>query len=412
MGIAIFIVGLFAAIGTVITYVPPRRDLVSSFVFTIGWLTSELSLQLALVLTGGWLVVAFTVGIHGVFALAGSLLLAGAVVGDLCLHVIAHRSSHAVEEGLRSATPEPIALDPSHLAPNYGNFFRRTLAFPLPLRSVELLTNIDYVGDGRKQHRLDVYRSKRESDGLPRPVVLYIHGGAWLIGDKREQAKPMLFELAARGWLCLSVNYSLSPKATWPEHVVDCKRAIAWAKDHVAEFGGDPSLIVLAGGSAGGHLASLCALTPGAPEFQPGFESADTAVQGCISIYGVLEMTGDKESSGRHGDGLLHLLERQVMKTTLANERTKFEGASPLHRVTPTAPPFLVLQGRNDTLVPVEVARQFVSRYRATATARCAYVELPFAQHAFDIFSSPRCTATTAGVVAFLAQLRRDAAVR
>ncbi|MEI6700342.1 MAG: alpha/beta hydrolase, partial [Actinomycetota bacterium] len=80
-----------------------------------------------------------------------------------------------------------------------------------------------------------------------------------------------------------------------------------------------------------------------------------------------------------------------------------------LHRVTPTAPALLVLQGRNDTLVPVEVARQFVDRYRRTATARCAYVELPFAQHAFDIFSSPRCSATTGGIVAFLETLRADA---
>ena len=411
MGIVIFIVGLLAAVGSIVTYFPPRPDLVSSIVFTIGWLTSELSLQLALVLTGGWLIVAFTVGIHGGLAIIGSGLLAAAVLGDLGLHVIAHQSSRAVEHALQSATPEPIALDPSHLTPQYGNLVRRTLALPLPLRTVKVVKDLDYVGDGRKQHRLDVYSSKSEFNGPPRPVLLYIHGGAWVIGDKREQAKPMLFELAARGWLCLSVNYSLSPKATWPEHIVDCKRAIAWAKDHVADFGGDPSLIVLAGGSAGGHLASLCALTPGAPEFQPGFENADTAVQGCVSIYGVLEMTGDKESSGRHGDAMLHLLERQVMKTTLANERAKFEGASPLHRVTPSAPPFLVLQGRNDTLVPVEVARQFVRRYRATATARCAYVELPFAQHAFDIFSSPRCTATTAGVVAFVEQLRRDAAV-
>ena len=379
MGIVIFIVGLLAAVGSIVTYFPPRPDLVSSIVFTIGWLTSELSLQLALVLTGGWLIVAFTVGIHGGLAIIGSGLLAAAVLGDLGLHVIAHQSSRAVEHALQSATPEPIALDPSHLTPQYGNLVRRTLALPLPLRTVKVVKDLDYVGDGRKQHRLDVYSSKSEFNGPPRPVLLYIHGGAWVIGDKREQAKPMLFELAARGWLCLSVNYSLSPKATWPEHIVDCKRAIA--------------------------------LTPGAPEFQPGFENADTAVQGCVSIYGVLEMTGDKESSGRHGDAMLHLLERQVMKTTLANERAKFEGASPLHRVTPSAPPFLVLQGRNDTLVPVEVARQFVRRYRATATARCAYVELPFAQHAFDIFSSPRCTATTAGVVAFVEQLRRDDAV-
>ncbi|MEI6700665.1 MAG: hypothetical protein WCL38_02785, partial [Actinomycetota bacterium] len=197
MGIVIFIVGLIAVLGTIITYVPPRRDLVSSVVFTFGWLISELSLQLVMVLTGGWLVVAFTVGIHGAFSVIASLLLAVAVIGVVGLHLIAHQSDRAVEEGLRSASPEPIVLDPSHMTPQYGNFFRRMLALPLPLRSVEVLTNLDYVGDGLKQHRLGVYRSRRETGGLPRPVVLYIHGGAWVIGDKREQAKPMLFELAS-----------------------------------------------------------------------------------------------------------------------------------------------------------------------------------------------------------------------
>lgn len=62
----------------------------------------------------------------------------------------------------------------------------------------------------------------------------------------------------------------------------------------------------------------------------------------------------------------------------------------------------LVLQGRNDTLVPVDVARQFVHRFLEVASAPLAYVELPLAQHAFDILASPRCTATTAGIAAFL----------
>jgi acetyl esterase/lipase len=239
-------------------------------------------------------------------------------------------------------------------------------------------------------------------------VLLYIHGGAWVIGDKREQARPMLYELSQRGWLCLSINYRLSPKATWPEHLVDCKAAIVWAKREVGAFGGDPNFIVLAGGSAGGHLASLCALTPNDPAFQVGFEDADTSVDGCISFYGVLEMTGDKQSSGIHGQAMVKMLEKTVMKKSIRDHAEVFTAASPLHRITADAPPFLVFQGRNDTLVPVEVARQFVERFSQVATSSLAYVELPLAQHAFDIFSSPRCTATTAGAVAFLEHLRAE----
>ena len=281
------------------------------------------------------------------------------------------------------------------------------MALPVGRRSVEVVKNLAYVDDGKRSHRLDLYRSTAASDDL-RPVLLYIHGGAWVIGDKREQARPMLYELSQRGWLCLSINYTLSPRATWPQHVVDCKAAIAWAKREVANFGGDPNFIVLAGGSAGGHLAALCALTPNDPQFHPGFEQEDTTVDGCISFYGVLEMTGDKASSGIHGRSMMTMLEKTVMKTSQAENPDVFEAASPLHRITPSAPPFLVYQGRNDTLVPVEVARQFVDRFRDVTQSQLAYVELPLAQHAFDIFSSPRCTATTAGAVAFLEHLRSE----
>ena len=79
-----------------------------------------------------------------------------------------------------------------------------------------------------------------------------------------------------------------------------------------------------------------------------------------------------------------------------------FVAASPTQRVRADAPPFFVLQGANDTLVPVESARTFVSELRAVSRAPVAYAELPLAQHAFDILASLRCQATTAGVAAFL----------
>ena len=106
--------------------------------------------------------------------------------------------------------------------------------------------NIDYWGDGIRRHRLDIIARKDLDRGArAAPVMVYIHGGAWIIGDKREQGKPMLYELVARGWVCVTINYRLSPKATWPDHIVDCKRAIAWVREHIAEYGGDPSFIAL-----------------------------------------------------------------------------------------------------------------------------------------------------------------------
>jgi acetyl esterase/lipase len=96
------------------------------------------------------------------------------------------------------------------------------------------------------------------------------------------------------------------------------------------------------------------------------------------------------------------MLEKSVMKTTMAEHPEVFRDASPTLRVRSDAPPFFVLQGSNDTLVPVDVARTFVSDLRAISTSPVAYAELPLAQHAFDVLASLRCQATTAGVASFL----------
>jgi acetyl esterase/lipase len=261
--------------------------------------------------------------------------------------------------------------------------------------------NIDYWGDGAKRHRLDVYQSRLAPPGKA-PVMVYIHGGAWMIGEKREQGKPMMYELVARGWVCVAINYRLSPKATWPDHIVDAKRAVAWVKEHIADYGGDPSFVAVSGGSAGGHLCALLALSAGDPAFQPGFEDADTAVQASVPFYGVMDLTSSTDGSAIFGPGLLAMLEKRVMKTTESEHPEVFREASPTFRVRADAPPFFVLQGVNDTLVPVESARTFVERLRAVSSAPVAYAELPLAQHAFDVLASLRCQATTSAVADFL----------
>src|SRR5438093_55527 len=110
---------------------------------------------------------------------------------------------------------------------------------------------------------------------------------AWILGSKNEQGIPLMRHLASRGWVCVSANYRLSPRATFPDHLIDCKRAVQWIREHGAGYGANPDFLVVTGGSAGGHLAALVALTANDPEYQPGFESADTSVSGCVAFYGV-----------------------------------------------------------------------------------------------------------------------------
>ena len=105
---------------------------------------------------------------------------------------------------------------------------------------------------------------------------------------------------------------------------------------------------------------------------------------------------------GLHGNALTNLLARAVMRVQVQDAPDVYEASSPYHRLHPNAPPFLVLQGTNDTLVTVETARQFVAKFKELSDAPIGYFELPLAQHAFDTVCSPRCTATTRGIAAFL----------
>ena len=127
----------------------------------------------------------------------------------------------------------------------------------------------------------------------------------------------------------------------------------------------------------------------------------DWSVRGAMSFYGVLEMTGDEAHWRGLGLGLRKLLEHRIVQVPFAGNEAIYQGLSPFECIGPDAPPFFVIQGRNDTLVDVQVARDFVEKFRHVARAPIYYVELPFTQHAFDLTASPRTSATTRAAIAF-----------
>ena len=261
--------------------------------------------------------------------------------------------------------------------------------------------DISYGEFGSRNH-LDIWRRPDLDRNGRAPVLLQIPGGAWMVGNKRGQAHPLMSHLAELGWICVAINYRLSPRSTWPDHIVDVKRAIAWTKEHIAEYGGDPDWIAITGGSAGGHLTSLAALTPNDPRFQPGFEHADTRVDAAVPFYGVYDFTAT-------GNEIHPLMAPMVAKNVFKLHRTDvveaFREASPISHVHQDAPPFFVLHGTNDSLVPVGQARSFVARLREVSRESVVYAELPYAQHAFDIFGSARAAHSAVAVEQFLAEI-------
>jgi acetyl esterase/lipase len=366
--------------------------------FFAAWLVVELAPQLlVLTVVGVVLVVALT-GLHGVAAWTGLGLAVLAVAGLVRMVAEAQRVEVAADKVLSEW--DAVAPAEPHVATVVRRFFR-----PMAFRDaqVERIKDIPYGEAGRRNH-LDVYRRVDHPTGCP--TLLQVHGGAWVIGNKDQQGRPLMLEMARRGWVCVAPNYRLSPRATFPDHVVDVKRAIKWIRDNVAEYGGDPGFVVITGGSAGGHLASLAALSANDPDFQPGFEDVDTSLQGCVPYYGVYDLegeTGTKAARLRHERWMTRL----VMKT---RDQEAFRRASPVARVHADAPPFFVIHGRNDTVVPVAEARLLVERLRATTSSPIIYLELPGTQHAFDVFPSVRSDGVVRAVARFLEALHGLAA--
>ena len=398
MSWAFLAVSLVGACFTLNAFRPVRREPFSVPSFFGGWLTSELPLHHL-----AWQVAAtIAFGLAGAFDRWPGFIGLGVTLASWCglivLAVQAGRASGVVQAALRSGLGDGWAddMDPGMTERDVPHL-RLLVPFPRPDPSIERIRNVQYWDDGARRHRLDIYRPRRAVSGAP--VFLYLHGGGWIVGDKREQGIPLMSYLASRGWVCVTANYGLSPRVTFPEHLVDCKRALSWVRDHIANYGGDPDFIAVGGGSAGGHLASLVALTPGDPEYQPGFEAADTSVAACVPFYGVYDFTN---RDGLRGRGMGRFLERTVMKASLEESRPAYEKASPIDRVNASAPPFFVVHGAHDTLVPVQEARAFVERLRASSKALVLYAEVPGAQHAFEIFPSIRAVHVMRAVADFL----------
>jgi acetyl esterase/lipase len=356
--------------------------------FFAGWITGELAPQWLAVTTAD-AAVHLTAKRRDPVALA----LAGATAAGLAYLINqARRDQHTAEEALTEALGADYTerLDaqptPAELATPWRSLVNPFRTFRKPPVPIRVERDIAFGEAGRRNY-LDIYLP--EGDVEDAPVLLQVHGGAWILGKKEEQGVPLMQHLAGKGWVCVAINYRLSPRDTWPAQAVDVKRAIHWIRENIAAYGGDPAYIAITGGSAGGHLTALTALTPNTPEWQPGFEDADTSVQLAVPHYGVYDFAG---STGTKASTKLRdlFLSKWVMKTTWEEDPDVFEDASPILRITADAPDFFVIHGAHDTLVPVDQARHFVARLRETSKRSVVYAELPGAQHAFDIFPSIR----------------------
>jgi acetyl esterase/lipase len=327
--------------------------------------------------------IVFAVSLGAAKTVLGDLSMAIGVVGIFALLILRSRAGNISATAFR-ALKEDLGADyqvPTLRPKLTRDFWRR-----LP-RNIQRIEDLSY-GNAGNRNLLDLYRLRESAPDAKLPVLLWIHGGAWTLGHKRQQGLPLLYSMADRAWLCASINYRLGPQNRYPDPLVDIKRAIAWLRINASQYGADPDFIIACGGSAGGHLAALAALTPNDPRYQPDFETIDTRLVGVVPLYGRFDFV-DRVGALPDKGQLIDFLQKNVMPCRYADDPAAWDRASPLALPRSDAPPMFVLHGTHDSLIPLAEAEAFVRVMRASSSRPVAFAQLYGAQHGWDLFNSP-----------------------
>jgi len=256
----------------------------------------------------------------------------------------------------------------------------------------KLNLDVVYAKAGDRELKLDL-AVPTDGDG-PFPCVVCLHGGGWRLGNKRDVRGWTEF-LAGRGYVAASVGYRLAPGATFPAQIEDVKTAVRFLRTNAEKYHIDKDRFGALGWSAGGHLACLLGLTDEACGFEgtecPGQSSR---VQAVVDFFGPTDLSGFAKDASAQRGMIGPFVGAQYAETPAAHER-----ASPIKYVSKDAPPFLILHGTKDGIVPIEQSRELAERLKE---ARVSYrlVEVPDEGHGW--WSGRAGAITTEETIRFL----------
>jgi acetyl esterase/lipase len=204
------------------------------------------------------------------------------------------------------------------------------------------LLNIAYVPNGGERQMLDLYLP---ATGTNLPLIVWIHGGGWTGGSKE---KPPGLRFLRHGFALASINYRLSQDALFPAQLIDCKAAIRWLRAHATENGINPNRIGVWGASAGGHLVALLGTTGDTKEFDTGENSGvSSRVQAVCDWFGPTDFTSELKQES------LDSLEARLIGGPISQNLQKAQRANPIHYISKDDPPFLIMHGDKDPVVPL-----------------------------------------------------------
>ncbi|MBV6498665.1 MAG: hypothetical protein CJBNEKGG_00893 [Prosthecobacter sp.] len=257
---------------------------------------------------------------------------------------------------------------------------------------IKMEKDIAYIEGGDEAQKLDIYVPETPSD-KPLPLIVHIHGGGWRAGSKF----PCPFTaMALKGYAVASVEYRFSQKAVFPAQIQDCQAAIRWLRAHASQYHFDTSHVGVIGGSAGGHLSALVGTSGGKKAFPAigGHEDQPDRVQAVIDIYGPADFStvmqqaaADKNVRNIFAFNTPSDPYSSLIGTKL-DDKAKADAVSPVHYVSQDSPPFLILHGTHDTLVPYAQSLQLEAALKAQGVPVWLQA-LPGAGHGGPQFGKP-----------------------
>ncbi|MCG7607184.1 alpha/beta hydrolase [Mycobacterium sp. CnD-18-1] len=205
------------------------------------------------------------------------------------------------------------------------------------------------------------------------PVMMFVPGGGWVLGHRRGQGHQLMSHLVDQGWICVSIDYRTAPLNRWPAPYQDVQAAWRWVLGNIHDFGASDDFMAVAGASAGGHLASLLALT----------DTSFARPDALVSLYGVYSWV-DKSWD--------HWLINQFVKNVVADKKA-LRAASPILKVHRNAPPTLLVHGTADFVTPFSGAKKFWAALDDVSVNPVWLHKIPGGHHAFDLIDSRQAKA-------------------
>ena len=266
-----------------------------------------------------------------------------------------------------------------------------TLHAQLPA-GIKMEKDIAYIEGGDEAQKLDLYLPETASE-KPLPLIVHIHGGGWRAGNK---IPCPVSAMVLKGYAVASIEYRFSPKAIFPAQIQDCQAAIRWLRAHAKQYNLDTDHLGAVGGSAGGHLSALVGTSGGKKAFPPigGHLDQSDRVQAVIDIYGpadfstvVQQAAEDKKVMNIFAFNTPSDPYSSLIGTPL-DDKPKADAVSPVHYVSKDNPPFLILHGTHDTLVPYAQSVQLEAALKAQNIPVWLQT-LPGAGHGGPAFGQP-----------------------